>query len=212
MEIIFEILKVILPVIITGLFTFLITKYTYNKNRPLDKMEIAYNRVYYPLYIIIHNSNENLNDDVDLIIKKSENYFKKYNKYIDKSTKLIFRSLCKCNKIAKKKALYKKFKNNIFEKDVFLRRILGYLEPNFFQEYKYSSSSAKSLFRILWEVCFMYIALLFSGIIIDIFDGDINKISGILFLPFIILFLLIIVIIIEIIYAFVIYLYYKIRK
>lgn len=50
---ILELSKIILPAIITGLFTFFITKYTYNKNRPLDKMEIAYNRVYYPLYQII---------------------------------------------------------------------------------------------------------------------------------------------------------------
>lgn len=50
METLFEILKVILPAVITSLFTFFITKYTYNNNRPLDKIEMAYNRIYYPIY------------------------------------------------------------------------------------------------------------------------------------------------------------------
>lgn len=36
----------ILPAIIAGFFTFYITKYTYSKNQPLDKLEIAYNNIY----------------------------------------------------------------------------------------------------------------------------------------------------------------------
>lgn len=48
-----EILKAVLPVIITGIITFLITKYSYHKNIPLDKLEIAYNRIYYPIYCLI---------------------------------------------------------------------------------------------------------------------------------------------------------------
>ena len=47
MEIILNLFKVILPAITTGLFTFFITKYTYNRNRPIDKIEIAYDRIYY---------------------------------------------------------------------------------------------------------------------------------------------------------------------
>ena len=54
MESFIEILKIILPTLITGIFTFVVTKYNYNKNVPLDNMKIAYNRIYYPLYKIIH--------------------------------------------------------------------------------------------------------------------------------------------------------------
>lgn len=43
MGIFIEIMKIVLPTIVGGIFTFLITKYTYNKNVPLDKLEIAYN-------------------------------------------------------------------------------------------------------------------------------------------------------------------------
>ena len=51
-ELFIEFVKIILPVLITGIFTFLITKYTYHKNIPLDKLEISYNRIYYPIFCI----------------------------------------------------------------------------------------------------------------------------------------------------------------
>lgn len=62
-----EILKIILPALITGIFTFIVTKYNYNKNIPLDNMKIAYNQIYYPLYKILSNNkeyNENTINDV----------------------------------------------------------------------------------------------------------------------------------------------------
>ena len=45
MDTILELCIVVVPVIISRLFSFLITKYTYNKNVPRDKFEISYNRV-----------------------------------------------------------------------------------------------------------------------------------------------------------------------
>ena len=107
MEILFEVLKIILPAIIAGLFTFFVTKYTYNNNRPLDKIEIAYNRIYYLLCKII--SNKNINGDINEVIKRSKLYFTKYDKYVDVSTKRIFENLCNCNKEAKEKINLSKF-------------------------------------------------------------------------------------------------------
>lgn len=43
MGIFIEIMKIVLPTIVGGIFTFLITKYTYNKNVPLDKLKNLYN-------------------------------------------------------------------------------------------------------------------------------------------------------------------------
>lgn len=71
----------IIATIITGIFTFFITKYTYHKNAPLDKHEISYDRIYYPIYRLIR-SNKNLLE----IVEKSELYLLKYNKYADRST------------------------------------------------------------------------------------------------------------------------------
>lgn len=204
METVVEILKVILPVIITGLFTFFATKYTYNNNRPLDKIEIAYNRVYYPIYRII--SDENINKDINYVINKSKTYFIKYDKYIDISTKKLFESLCKCNKETEKKSIYQKFKDNIRNKSYYLRVRLGYLEPNFYNQYKYSSPSAKSSYRILIEIIMTYFSVCLTIITVNFKNNIYFTIAATVFLS------LLIILFIEILGRFFRFIYYKIRK
>ena len=75
MESFIEILKIILPALITGIFTFIVTKYNYNKNVPLDNMKIAYNRIYYPLYKIINNNKEYNKEDLDDCYKQYINLY-----------------------------------------------------------------------------------------------------------------------------------------
>lgn len=200
MDVLFEILKVVLPSIITGMFSYLLAKYTYNKNTPLDQMKITYNRLYYPIYIIITSDNV----DIDSSVEKIKKYITKYKKYIDGSTLKAFNYLCKCDTIAKKKAAYQNFKNNIYNKNSFLRRRLGYLEPNFLQIYTYSSGSEKSTLRILIEFLFVYISF--------IFIGELKENSHTQLTFFIIFAFWFCVLTIEIVVKFVIYLYYKIRK
>lgn len=154
MEKIYNILIIVLPTIITGIFTFFITKYTYTNNRPIDKLEIAYNRVYYPLYRLIKSNN-----NIDSVIDKSEQYFEKYKKYIDRSTIRSYDVLVTCDTKVKKKSAYEKFKDNIYNKNSYLRRRLGYLEPSFFQIYKYETTLNRFLFRVLIEFLFMYISI-----------------------------------------------------
>ncbi len=204
METLFEILKVILPAIITSLFTFFITKYTYNNNRPLDKMEIAYNRIYFPIYKII--SDKNMSDDIDEVIKRSKSYFTKYNKYIDVSTKRIFENICNCNKVAKKKSIYQNFKDNIYNRNSYLRRRLGYLEPSFVQLYKYSMPSTKSFFRITIGASILYIALILCNIAI-------NAANTVMYTIFLYIFTFSFLwIIIEMLVCFLRFIYYRIRK
>ncbi len=80
-----DFLQEILLAGITGIITFLITKYEYHRNVPLEKMEVAYNRIYFPLFQLIRNEK-----DVSKIVKQSEQYFQKYNKYVDSSTLIAF--------------------------------------------------------------------------------------------------------------------------
>lgn len=203
MKSIFEILKVILPAIITGIFTFFITKYTYNKNRPLDKLEIAYNRVYYPIYRLIATNNNDINE----IIQKSEIYLVKYDKYVDRSTKRLFIELCQCDKEAKKKSIFKNFKDNICNRSNYMRRRLGYLDPNFWQLYKSSNSNTKSLFRISIELCLLYIFIVLCGI-----TQDIDAVNGVYIFSLTIFLCIIIIIVFEIVWCFLRTIYYKIRK
>lgn len=177
MNALFEIFKVILPAIITGLFTFIITKYTYNKNTPLDKLEIAYNRVYYPISRIISCSDS----DIYYTIEKIKIYFTKYDKYIDASTKTTFEQLCKCDKKHKQK-FYLKFKDNIKNRNLYLRRRLGYLEPNFILTYKYADSYTRFFIRFFIEIFTMVMAAVFFVIFI--------KISDILLTIFLIIFMI----------------------
>ena len=200
---IFEILKVVLPAIITSLFTFFITKYTYNNNRPLDKMEIAYNRIYFPIYKII--SNKNISDDINEVVKRCELYFSKYDKYIDISTKRIFENLCNCDKEAKKKSIYQNFKDNIYNRNSYLRRKLGYLEPNFLQLYKYATPGAKSLFRITIGLCLLYATLVLYNITMNI-SSKVSNISAVMFA------ISLLWTICEAVWCFLRFIYYKARK
>ncbi|EOS75065.1 hypothetical protein C819_02706 [Lachnospiraceae bacterium 10-1] len=200
MNTIFEILMGILPAIIAGFFTFYITKYTYSKNQPLDKLEIAYNRVYYPIYRLMLND-----DDMDIVIKRGKYYFEKYDKYIDKSTRKLFNLLCNCSKEAEKRNIYKTFKNNVYDRNFYLRRRLGYLESGFVEMYKYSQPVEKSFFRVAIEMCFIYFLFIACYVVKNIFP------TIFIILCVIVLFLFVIVIC-EILYCFFRFLYFKIRK
>ena len=155
MDTIFEIFKTIFPAIITGIFTFLATKYTYNKNIPLDKMEIAYDKIYNPIYHILlqNNSNNICTNQISLDIFVILN---KYNDYADRSTLHAFDLYHK----NRDKDSFINFKNNINNKYIYLRKRLGYLEPNLIQAYTYSSKNEKSVLRLVLECTVAYITML----------------------------------------------------
>ena len=150
-------MKVILPACITGLVTFLVNKYNYHKNIPLDKLEITYNRIYYPIYYLIRNKKE-----VSYIIEKSDKYLQKCNKYVDRSTINAFEFL-KANPDDKK--AYENYRNNIYEMNGKLRRRLGYLEPGIFRIYTYSSPIEKCILGITLEFFFIYVSVIAFAII-----------------------------------------------
>ena len=149
MGIFIEIMKIVLPTIVGGIFTFLITKYTYNKNVPLDKLEIAYNRIYCPLYQLLYGKKL---EEAKFDITKISFYLQKYNKYVDRTTLKAFDLFCKC----KDEETLLNFKNNIYNKNTYLRRRLGYLEPGIWQMYAYSPKSEKSTIRIGVELLTCY--------------------------------------------------------
>ncbi len=169
MDLLVEILKEILPAIITGICTFFITRYSYNKNVPLDKMEIAYNRIYYPIYKIIYGKYKDNINDLDTTIRKIKPYLDKYNKYADISTIKLFDLLCK----NKDKNSYINFVNNICNKNTYLRRKLGYLEPNVIQIYTYANKTEKFMIRLLLEIIILYC----SVIVYTFKNGIIKEVS-----------------------------------
>lgn len=169
----YEIMKMVLPAVITGIVSFGVAKYTYHNGRPLDKLEIAYNRVYYPLYRLI-SKNDNA-DNIESIIGITKLYIDKYEKYIDKSTIRAYDLLCKCDSSKTQKEAYKSFKENIFENNSYIRRRLGYLEPSLKKLYAYSSVSQKFLVRFVFDIFVIYVSIVmcasFKGLIQTIFSA-----------------------------------------
>lgn len=151
---IFEILSPLIIAIITGVITFLITKYTYHNNKPLDKLEITYNRLYYPIYRLILNT-QSVDED---FIEKCNMYFNKYNKYLDKSTKNAFNVL---KEESKSKEAYRNFTNNIYKKSSYLRYKLGYLDSSFIDMYSTYSKHEQRLIKLLFSFTIFYVSLLF---------------------------------------------------
>ena len=154
MKTLMEVFKTILPAIITFVGTLFLTKYTYNKDAPLDKMEKAYDEIYYPLYKIIC-SHSNYKDIHNIKILTRYNT-EKNRKFMDRSTIIIMELVekewnCKT---------YQKLKNNIYIKCSYLRRRLGYLEPNIIQIYSSSSDSTQIFIRMVIYMIVMYFAAL----------------------------------------------------
>lgn len=145
--------------VITGVFTFFITKYTYHKNIPLDKYEMAYDKVYYPIYCLLKSEKNR-----ETIIIESEKYLNDNTKYVDRSTLKAFRYLKESGEKQKKKA-YDNFMNNVYSLDTKIRRRLGYLEPNVFALYTYSNPTEKRALRMIVEIVVGYILLVSMSII-----------------------------------------------
>ena len=146
-NIIIDILKIVTQIILTGIISFLITRYTTRRNLPLDKLEKAYNKVYYPIYCLIVDENDK---GVAFVIRKSTKYLEKHKKYVDRSTKIAFENLKKnYDELEYDKSLYDNFKLNIYNYNSKLRRQLGYLEPNIYTMYKYNTPTKRYVMRII---------------------------------------------------------------
>lgn len=151
---------ILIAPIISGVVTFLITKYKYYKNVPLDKLEIAYNRVYYPIRRIIKNEK-----DVAKIINSCDMYFLKYDKYMAASTKIAFRYLKESNVFDDAEHARINFSKNVDKISSVLRRRLGYLDGTFFEIYQYCDPLDKRQIEIIVEFLVIYVLIAFSYII-----------------------------------------------
>lgn len=119
-------------------------------------METAYDKIYYPIYNLLHKK-EFKDTNLEQVIFETSIILNKYNNFADRST-INALDLLKKNR---NKEMYFNFKNNITNKYLYLRRRLGYLEPNFLQIYTYSSRLEKSTFRLLFEITILYICAIF---------------------------------------------------
>lgn len=177
-----DILLDLLKITATAFFTFCITCYSIKYNRPSKNMEIAYNRIYYPITRIIND------DSLDLSVKvqRIQPYLEKYQKYANPSTLKSFRILYES--LNDKKVLktnYTLFTDNISFQCFKLRKILGYMNTNIFEVYSYSSNNQKYKFR-LFAFFFVIYIIIFS---VSLHILNVNIASGIV-IAFILIILL----------------------
>lgn len=175
-----DFLREILLACITGIITFLITKYEYHRNVPLEKMEVAYNRIYFPLFQLIRNEK-----DVAKIVKQSEQYFQKYYKYVDRSTLIAFNYIRECKEDYDEK-LVSNYKDNIYSMNSKLRRRLGYLEPTLISAYRSMSTMERRIMRIVLWMMFTYLlSVAFTMPFLEKYEYEITIGFAIVFITFI---------------------------
>lgn len=181
MERVIDIVKVVAPSIITGISTFLITSYKYNKNIPLDKLEKAYNKIYYPINCLTKSDM-----DISQIVKRCKRRLNKHRKYADRSTLMAFEYIKDKANLNIKDDEYINFINNIFNINIKLRRRLGYLEPTVFDMVRYSSSSEKRILRMLLEMLGIYVPAIIAPYVHDFFYNVVVAIFVVFFGIFVI--------------------------
>lgn len=160
MEINIEIVKVLITIIGSSLTTFFITRYTMKRNVPLEKMEIAYNRIYYPIFVLLKTEAKKEDVIKDLAIR-----IKKYNKYCKLTTIRLyteFKETMNDNKSTK--LVYQKLENDILDTSYYLRGKLGYLNPGFFESFMSFSLDKKLYLLSLLDLLAIYLLCLFSFI------------------------------------------------
>lgn len=202
MTLMIRILLVVIPPVFTGIITFWITKYKYHKNRPLNRYEIAYNRVYYPLfsYLMKMELKKAKREDYIKIIEYTAPRIIKYEKYIDRST---YKSFLNFQKVIEKngniKPAYKLFEDNIIYLNSKIRIHLGYLETGNIFRFKYFSFRDKCKLVIIILVGFGYLSITsrimlygsnipyekdFLNVINYIFSGCLLSIFGVVIILF----------------------------
>lgn len=160
MNLIFELFKVALPAFIA----FVATKYSCDKNKPTDKKEAAYDRFYYPVNKFLCSLDEK-NIDYGNVIHWLEIYFERNDKLIDITTKRCFTYFKKA--VIENYAIkntYRRMKDNIDSKCIYLRNSLGYIQSNFIQLLIYMNIEFKILLACYISFILMYILLLFYSI------------------------------------------------
>lgn len=158
----YEIIISIVTVVLSSIGSFIVTYYKYNKNIPLDKFELSYNRVYYPIYKIILNSDEK---DINQIIEKVKFYILKGDKYVDGITKNLFKSLQENQNNSKlQKKQYRMFEENIMHYNEYLRKRLGYVVPTMDRIFKAIDPVVKLRFKMWVEICFIFFFFQMSSI------------------------------------------------
>lgn len=136
----YELFMSIIPEIIAGICGFAIAKYTYSKGTPTNNLNIAFEKIYYPLFCLCKR---NMNDSD--VIRQAGIRLSQYYKYANNTTIKAY-ELANGEKEEKKKKYYKLLKDDIYDNYYRCRKRLGYLSPRVMSGYKFMSLDDKIAF------------------------------------------------------------------
>lgn len=178
-----EIIKILFPAILGFISSWMLN----NKQLPNKNLEIAYNRIYYPLYILIQNNISNENIDYVQIKNIIEAKIAKYQKYFNPTTIRVYKQFKKSIEDNYNiKNTYSLLKENIYTQNTYLRKTLGYLTPNFFQIYYHSSKKDKFTLRIIMYIVLIYVTTFSYSILYRKFGKIIINIGLFIIITFVI--------------------------
>lgn len=121
--------------LITGAIGFGIAMFQCNRSAPLEKMEISYNRIYYPMSLLLRSKSykeinqEEVRGKMDLLLKK-------YDKYISQRTRYTYSKYLKAFEKGKKRKIkntFQDFMNDILYNNSKLRWKLGYPQASIWE-------------------------------------------------------------------------------
>lgn len=189
-----DIMKVVIPALITGTITYWVTKY--NK-RPTDKIAISYNKIYHPLFQLIRNSKEL---EYIIILEETKKRLNKYDKFASRTTVAAYKLLEENIDNKYRKRYFHLLEDDIYKYNTKFRRMLGYPEPPAILIFKYLTFYNQVQFILsISIIAFVFAAYMFGvfstyhivaqiAFIIFVIAGFIAFICGcLLFLHFIIL-------------------------
>lgn len=188
-DFIFELISVIITALITGIATYLIT--AFNKC-PIDKIEIAYNRIYHPIWKNI-KLRENFGD-YNAMIAETKGRLLKYEKYASRTTVAAFKLLEENLNSDRRQYYVELFEEDIYKYHCKFRRKLGYPEPYWPALFKYLSFQSKcqviGLFSLGFTILPIYLGVIlyqFPNVVLNLLKlaisfGFISFVSGVLML------------------------------
>lgn len=174
--IVIELIKLAFPTVLGFVLSWILN----NRQKPNENLEIAYNRVYYPLYRLIQNNKPDDNIDYNEIAKNIASKIIRYEKYFNPTTLKVYKQFEKAiEDNYNVKNIYILLKENIYSQNTYLRRVLGYLTPNIFQTYYNSSQKDKLCFRFIIYISILYVLIAFYSVL-QYFFGKINILVSIM--------------------------------
>lgn len=170
--ILLELLKIIIPAIVS----YFVARWSFRQSSPKDKLEMAYDEIYFPLYQLMKEQDED-NIKYTCIYSAAQVYLKKYYKYANKTTLMAYINFKKAIASGQQKCIsvsYDKLYDNIYNQNTYLRFQLGYLEPSYFALYQYLPKNKQ--YRI--RNC-LYFLVLYGTLIIQSIFGTIAGVTKI---------------------------------